>query len=117
MCLLLLSEYLILSTNWIFFILIKLWKLLHQDQWAFYTPCLHTGDQQLSRNTRPQFVMMCNFKLIVVCVCADSSRVKRMCVAERRQPYSGADWCSGGESDEDDKGFFSKRTCASKRAR
>lgn len=46
------------------------------------------------------------------CVCvsasADSSRVKRMCVAERRQPYSGADWCSGGESDEDDKGFFSK---------
>ncbi|XP_058476631.1 B-cell CLL/lymphoma 9 protein-like [Solea solea] len=36
----------------------------------------------------------------------DSSRMKRMCVAERRQPYSGADWCSGGESDEDDKGFF-----------
>ncbi|XP_029567763.1 B-cell CLL/lymphoma 9 protein [Salmo trutta] len=36
----------------------------------------------------------------------DSNRVKRMCVAERRQPYSGADWCSGGESDEDDKGFF-----------
>lgn len=59
-------------------------------------------------------MMMCNFKLIVACVClcvcacADSSRVKRMCVAERRQPYSGADWCSGGESDEDDKGFFSK---------
>lgn len=45
---------------------------------------------------------------IVVCACAESSRVKRMCVAERRQPYSGADWCSGGESDEDDKGFFSK---------
>ena len=43
-----------------------------------------------------------------VCACTDSSRVKRMCVAERRQPYSGADWCSGGESDEDDKGFFSK---------
>ncbi|XP_072300626.1 B-cell CLL/lymphoma 9 protein [Eucyclogobius newberryi] len=36
----------------------------------------------------------------------ESSRVKRMCVAERRQPYSGADWCSGGESDEEDKGFF-----------
>ncbi|KAL0963432.1 hypothetical protein UPYG_G00306350 [Umbra pygmaea] len=36
----------------------------------------------------------------------EGSRVKRMCVAERRQPYSGADWCSGGESDEDDKGFF-----------
>lgn len=45
---------------------------------------------------------------MVVCVCTDSSRAKRMCVAERRQPYSGADWCSGGESDEDDKGFFSK---------
>lgn len=49
---------------------------------------------------------------VPVCVClsvsTDSSRVKRMCVAERRQPYSGADWCSGGESDEDDKGFFSK---------
>ncbi|XP_064167787.1 B-cell CLL/lymphoma 9 protein-like [Anguilla rostrata] len=36
----------------------------------------------------------------------DSSRVKRMCVAERRQPYSGADWCSGGESEEDDPHFF-----------
>ncbi|KAJ8350177.1 hypothetical protein SKAU_G00253070 [Synaphobranchus kaupii] len=36
----------------------------------------------------------------------DSSRVKRMCVAERRQPYSGADWCSGGESEEDDPRFF-----------
>ncbi|XP_036396473.1 LOW QUALITY PROTEIN: B-cell CLL/lymphoma 9 protein-like [Megalops cyprinoides] len=34
------------------------------------------------------------------------SRAKRMCVAERRQPYSGADWCSGGESDEDDPRFF-----------
>lgn len=49
-------------------------------------------------------------KLTIGCVCVftDSSRVKRMCVAERRQPYSGADWCSGGESDEDDKGFFSE---------
>ncbi|CDQ80487.1 unnamed protein product [Oncorhynchus mykiss] len=34
------------------------------------------------------------------------SRAKRLCVAERRQPYSGADWCSGGESDEEDPGFF-----------
>ncbi|MFT7799487.1 B-cell CLL/lymphoma 9 protein [Arapaima gigas] len=33
-------------------------------------------------------------------------RAKRMCVAERRQPYSGTDWCSGAESDEDDPGFF-----------
>ncbi|KAJ8389739.1 hypothetical protein AAFF_G00114450 [Aldrovandia affinis] len=36
----------------------------------------------------------------------DSSRVKRMCVAERRQPYSGTDWCSGGESEEDEPRFF-----------
>ncbi|TRY68069.1 hypothetical protein DNTS_034797 [Danionella cerebrum] len=35
-----------------------------------------------------------------------SSRAKRLCVGERRLPYSGADWCSGGESDEDDPGFF-----------
>ncbi|XP_042573365.1 B-cell CLL/lymphoma 9-like protein isoform X1 [Cyprinus carpio] len=35
------------------------------------------------------------------------SRAKRLCVGERRLPYSGADWCSGGESDEDDAGFFS----------
>lgn len=35
------------------------------------------------------------------------SRAKRLCVGERRLPYSGADWCSGGESDEDDPGFFS----------
>ncbi|KAL1281911.1 hypothetical protein QQF64_000714 [Cirrhinus molitorella] len=34
------------------------------------------------------------------------SRAKRLCVGERRLPYSGADWCSGGESDEDDPGFF-----------
>ncbi|KAJ8255543.1 hypothetical protein COCON_G00194070 [Conger conger] len=34
------------------------------------------------------------------------SRVKRMCVAERRQPYSGADWCSGGESEDDEPRFF-----------
>ncbi|XP_064183720.1 B-cell CLL/lymphoma 9 protein isoform X2 [Anguilla rostrata] len=34
------------------------------------------------------------------------SRAKRMCVAERRQPYSGTDWCSGGESEEDDPRFF-----------
>ncbi|PWA31234.1 hypothetical protein CCH79_00002683 [Gambusia affinis] len=33
----------------------------------------------------------------------DNSRAKRICVAERRQPYSGTDWCSGGESDEDDR--------------
>ncbi|XP_028835121.1 B-cell CLL/lymphoma 9 protein isoform X2 [Denticeps clupeoides] len=34
------------------------------------------------------------------------SRAKRLCVAERRQPYRGTDWCSGGESDEEDKNFF-----------
>ncbi|XP_064413510.1 B-cell CLL/lymphoma 9 protein isoform X1 [Latimeria chalumnae] len=34
------------------------------------------------------------------------SRTKRLCVAERRQPYSGADWCSGGESDEEEPAFF-----------
>ncbi|KAL4657002.1 B-cell CLL/lymphoma 9 protein-like isoform X1 [Arapaima gigas] len=33
-------------------------------------------------------------------------RAKRVCVAERRQPYSGTDWCSGGESEEDDRSFF-----------
>lgn len=54
-------------------------------------------------------VVFC-FKAVCVrvCVSTDSSRVKRMCVAERRQPYSGNDWCSGGESDEDDKGFYSE---------
>ncbi|XP_031414186.1 B-cell CLL/lymphoma 9 protein-like isoform X2 [Clupea harengus] len=34
------------------------------------------------------------------------SRAKRLCVSERRQPYSGADWCSGGETDEEDAGFY-----------
>ncbi|XP_036400651.1 B-cell CLL/lymphoma 9 protein-like [Megalops cyprinoides] len=37
-------------------------------------------------------------------------RAKRMCVAERRQPYSGMDWCSGAESDEDDSHFFSSHS-------
>ncbi|XP_067842574.1 B-cell CLL/lymphoma 9 protein [Heptranchias perlo] len=34
------------------------------------------------------------------------SRSKRLCVAERRQPYSGAEWCSGTESDEEESAFF-----------
>ncbi|KAJ8246672.1 hypothetical protein GJAV_G00254120 [Gymnothorax javanicus] len=34
------------------------------------------------------------------------SRAKRMCVAERRQPYSGKDWCSGGESEDEDPRFY-----------
>ncbi|XP_067889016.1 B-cell CLL/lymphoma 9 protein [Heterodontus francisci] len=34
------------------------------------------------------------------------SRCKRLCVAERRQPYSGAEWCSGTESDEEEQAFF-----------
>ncbi|XP_018614836.1 B-cell CLL/lymphoma 9 protein isoform X3 [Scleropages formosus] len=33
-------------------------------------------------------------------------RAKRVCVAERRQPYSGTDWCSGDESDEEERSFF-----------
>lgn len=45
---------------------------------------------------------------VCACVCTDSSRAKRICVTERRAPYSGADWYSGGESDEDNRGFFSK---------
>ncbi|KAJ8252981.1 hypothetical protein GJAV_G00207850 [Gymnothorax javanicus] len=36
----------------------------------------------------------------------DSSRVKRLCVAERRQPYSGVDWSSEGDSDEDEARYF-----------
>ncbi|XP_048388508.1 B-cell CLL/lymphoma 9 protein isoform X2 [Stegostoma tigrinum] len=34
------------------------------------------------------------------------SRSKRLCVAERRQPYSGAEWCSGTESEEEERTFF-----------
>lgn len=52
--------------------------------------------------------LVCARARVFVSASTDSSRVKRMCVAERRQPYSGDDWCSGGESDEDEKGFFSK---------
>ncbi|XP_043928047.1 B-cell CLL/lymphoma 9 protein isoform X2 [Protopterus annectens] len=33
-------------------------------------------------------------------------RSKRLCVAERRQPYSGADWCSGGETDDDENDYL-----------
>ncbi|KAG7463370.1 hypothetical protein MATL_G00175840 [Megalops atlanticus] len=38
------------------------------------------------------------------------SRAKRMCVAERQQPYNGMDWCSGSESDEEDSHFFSSHS-------
>lgn len=30
-------------------------------------------------------------------------RSKRRCVLERKQPYSGDEWCSGPDSEEDDK--------------
>lgn len=30
-------------------------------------------------------------------------RSKRRCVLERKQPYSGDEWCSGPDSEDDDK--------------
>lgn len=41
------------------------------------------------------------------CLCSARAEVaprsKRRCVLERKQPYSGDEWCSGPDSEEDDK--------------
>ncbi|XP_063167359.1 B-cell CLL/lymphoma 9-like protein isoform X2 [Candoia aspera] len=38
-------------------------------------------------------------------------RSKRRCVLERKQPYSGDEWCSGPESEDDDKPLGSTHNC------
>ncbi|XP_059575460.1 B-cell CLL/lymphoma 9-like protein isoform X1 [Alligator mississippiensis] len=38
-------------------------------------------------------------------------RSKRRCVLERKQPYSGDEWCSGPDSEEDDKPVSSAHNC------
>ncbi|XP_070621813.1 B-cell CLL/lymphoma 9-like protein isoform X2 [Erythrolamprus reginae] len=38
-------------------------------------------------------------------------RSKRRCVLERKQPYSGDEWCSGPESEDDDKSLGSGHNC------
>uniref|UniRef100_K7G0Z1 BCL9 like n=1 Tax=Pelodiscus sinensis TaxID=13735 RepID=K7G0Z1_PELSI len=38
-------------------------------------------------------------------------RSKRRCVLERKQPYSGDEWCSGPDSEEDDKPISSTHNC------
>ncbi|XP_053125674.1 B-cell CLL/lymphoma 9-like protein [Hemicordylus capensis] len=38
-------------------------------------------------------------------------RSKRRCVLERKQPYSGDEWCSGPDSEEDDKPLGSTHNC------
>lgn len=37
-------------------------------------------------------------------------RSKRRCVLERKQPYSGDEWCSGPESEDDDKSLGSSHS-------
>lgn len=37
------------------------------------------------------------------CPAEVAPRSKRRCVLERKQPYSGDEWCSGPDSEEDDK--------------
>ncbi|CAH2319612.1 B-cell CLL lymphoma 9 isoform X2 [Pelobates cultripes] len=39
------------------------------------------------------------------------SRSKRRCVLERKQPYSGDEWCSGPESEEDEKALVASHNC------
>uniref|UniRef100_A0A5F8H353 BCL9 like n=1 Tax=Monodelphis domestica TaxID=13616 RepID=A0A5F8H353_MONDO len=38
-------------------------------------------------------------------------RSKRRCVLERKQPYSGDEWCSGPDSDDDDKPIGATHNC------
>ncbi|KAE8592416.1 hypothetical protein XENTR_v10018750 [Xenopus tropicalis] len=40
------------------------------------------------------------------------SRSKRRCVLERKQPYSGDEWCSGADSEEDEKTHAVTRNCS-----
>uniref|UniRef100_A0A8C5Q2B9 BCL9 like n=1 Tax=Leptobrachium leishanense TaxID=445787 RepID=A0A8C5Q2B9_9ANUR len=39
------------------------------------------------------------------------SRCKRRCVLERKQPYSGDEWCSGPGSEEDEKTLLASHNC------
>ncbi|KAM4702520.1 B-cell CLL/lymphoma 9-like protein [Rhinophrynus dorsalis] len=39
------------------------------------------------------------------------SRSKRRCVLEKKQPYSGDEWCSGPESEEDEKTLVATHNC------
>ncbi|OCT56784.1 B-cell CLL/lymphoma 9-like protein [Xenopus laevis] len=39
------------------------------------------------------------------------SRSKRRCVLERKQPYSGDEWCSGADSEEDEKNLVVTHNC------
>ncbi|XP_018081325.1 B-cell CLL/lymphoma 9-like protein isoform X2 [Xenopus laevis] len=39
------------------------------------------------------------------------SRRKRRCVLERKQPYSGDEWCSGADSEEDEKTLVVTHNC------
>ncbi|CAN2387884.1 beta-catenin binding [Pristimantis euphronides] len=39
-------------------------------------------------------------------------RSKRRCVLERKQPYSGDEWCSGGDSEEDEKSLVASHNCS-----
>ncbi|KAM8927415.1 B-cell CLL/lymphoma 9-like protein isoform 3-T3 [Pelodytes ibericus] len=39
------------------------------------------------------------------------SRSKRRCVLERKQPYSGDEWCSGPDSEEDEKALVAAHSC------
>ncbi|XP_066462163.1 B-cell CLL/lymphoma 9-like protein isoform X2 [Eleutherodactylus coqui] len=39
-------------------------------------------------------------------------RSKRRCVLERKQPYSGDEWCSGPDSEEDEKSLLVARNCS-----
>ncbi|XP_077163190.1 B-cell CLL/lymphoma 9-like protein isoform X2 [Paroedura picta] len=38
-------------------------------------------------------------------------RSKRRCVLERKQPYSGDEWCSGADSEEDEKTLGNSQNC------
>ncbi|KAM3923378.1 B-cell CLL/lymphoma 9-like protein [Leptodactylus fuscus] len=39
-------------------------------------------------------------------------RSKRRCVLERKQPYSGDEWCSGPDSEEDEKNLVVSHSCS-----
>lgn len=49
------------------------------------------------------FTLLCLVCFSQWCPVEGVMRSKRRCVLERKQPYSGDEWCSGAETEEEDE--------------
>lgn len=71
------------------------WALGHLGEWAWGGPrCGRTG---------PPGDSLTHSDPCLPAWAEVAPRSKRRCVLERKQPYSGDEWCSGPDSEEEDK--------------